>query len=166
MRPRIFMLLTLGLIGVPAVLWAHPGGLDTNGCHSNSTTRMYECHEGAQAGRAFATREDMERGIKGRPIDRSDQAEATRKIKEETATEKATRTKAEAEEKAQKAEIKAEADKEKAKTEAKAEKERAKVEKKAAKKKAEAEEKAAKAKAKAEEKAEKAKAKAEEKMAR
>ena len=44
--PRMARLLALCcLLGVPGmVVQAHPGGLDTNGCHYDTATGRYHCH--------------------------------------------------------------------------------------------------------------------------
>jgi hypothetical protein len=156
--------LGVGIISLPAFVFAHPGGLDANGCHHNTVTGMYECHKGAHEGRVFASKQDMEKGLRGRVADVP--PENVRKAKEDAAERKSGRTKAVAEEQAEKEKIAAE----KKVDDAKAEKEKvdaqSKAEAKAAKKKAKAEEKAAKKRAKAEEKAAKDKAKAEEKAVR
>ena len=178
---------TCGLIGFPLVVGAHSGGLDAAGCHQNNTTGMYECHQGAHQGTVFASKEDMEKGAKGRPLEPTDRTiDADQKAKERAATEKADLRKARAEEKAEKKQAAAEeklettkAEREKtdanAKAEAKAEKKKAKAAEKAAKKAAKAEDKVETTKAekektdssaKAEAKAEKKKAKAEEKAAK
>ena len=36
--------LCLGLLHVPCIAWAHGGGLDTSGCHTNRKTGDYHCH--------------------------------------------------------------------------------------------------------------------------
>jgi hypothetical protein len=156
---------TCGLIGLPLIVGAHPGGLDAAGCHHNNTTGMYECHQGIHKGTVYASKDEMEKGATGRPLESTDHAiDAEQKAKERAATEKADKRKARAEKKADKEQAAAEqkvettkADRDKtdatAKAEAKAEKKKAKAEEKAAKKKAKAEAKAAKAKAKAEERA-------------
>jgi hypothetical protein len=149
-------------VGLPVAAGAHGGGLDANGCHHDSRTGMYECHQGVHAGQVFASREEMEKGMPGRSADA--RPESTRKAKEQAAETKSERTKARADEQAEKERIAAEkkvedakADKEKVETQSKAEakavKKKAKAEEKAAKKKAKAEEKAAKEKAKADDKA-------------
>jgi hypothetical protein len=156
--------LGVGIISLPAFGFAHPGGLDANGCHHNGVTGMYECHKGAHEGQVFASQKDMEKGMRGRPADAP--PENVRKAKEDAAEKKSALTKAGAEEQAEKEKIAAE----KKVDDAKAEKEKvdvqSKAEAKAAKKKAKAEEKAAKKRAKAEEKAARDKAKAEEKAVR
>lgn len=156
--------LGVGLISLPALVFAHAGDLDANGCHHNSGTGMYECHKGAHEGRVFASKEDMERGLRGRPADVP--PENVRKAKEDAAEKKSARTKAVAEEQAEKDKIAAEKKVEDAKAEKEKVDAQSKAEAKAAKKKAKAEEKAAKKRAKAEEKAAKDKAKAEEKAVR
>ena len=157
-------ILGVGIIGLPAFVLAHGGGLDANGCHHNNTTGIYECHEGAHDGQVFASKEEMEKGMPGRPAEAK--PENVRKSKEQAAETKSERTKAGAEEQAAKEKIGAE----KKVEDVKAEKEKvvtqSKAEAKAAKKKANAEEKAAKKRAKAEEKASKDKAKADEKAVR
>lgn len=50
---------------VSAPSQAHPGGLDKNGCHHNSKTGDYHCHQGPNAGKSFASMEAMEQGGRG-----------------------------------------------------------------------------------------------------
>jgi hypothetical protein len=51
-----FLLLAAGVaVSVPLPLFAHPGGLDANGCHTNRKTGDYHCHrapapEGSSSG--------------------------------------------------------------------------------------------------------------------
>jgi hypothetical protein len=40
---------------------AHPGALDSYGCHPNIAHGTWHCHTGPLAGREFDTREDMVR---------------------------------------------------------------------------------------------------------
>jgi hypothetical protein len=153
------LILGLGIISLPAVVFAHGGGLDANGCHHNSKTGMYECHKGAFEGQVFASKEGMEKSMPGRAT--ATKPEDVRKAKEEAAEEKSARAKARAQEQAEKERIAADQKLEDAKAEKEKVGKQSKAEAKAAKKKAKAAEKAAKKKAKAEEKAAKEKAKAE-----
>jgi hypothetical protein len=156
---------TYALIGLPLVVGAHSGGLDAAGCHHNNTTGMYECHQGAHKGTVFASKDEMEKGAMGRPLESSDSAiDSDQKAKERAATEKADLRKARAEEKAEKKKAEAEQKVETTKAERDKTDANAKAEAKAEKKKAKAEEKAAKKKAKAEAKADKEKAAADEKV--
>jgi micrococcal nuclease len=55
-RTRLAMLTALvGSLAASAVL-AHGGGLDDNGCHHDSDTDRYHCHEGPHAGESFASK--------------------------------------------------------------------------------------------------------------
>ncbi|MBP7466365.1 excalibur calcium-binding domain-containing protein [Pseudoxanthomonas mexicana] len=36
-----------GLLACAAVAYAHPGGLDRHGCHTNRKTGLYHCHRSA-----------------------------------------------------------------------------------------------------------------------
>ena len=157
-------ILGIGIIGLPAFVLAHGDSLDANGCHHNNKTGMYECHKGAHADQIFASKEEMEKGIPGRPAEAK--PENVRKAKEQAAETKSERTKAQAEEHAEKNKIAAEKKVEDVKAEKEKVETQSNAEAKAAKKKAKAEEKAAKKRAKAEEKAAKDKAKAEEKAVR
>jgi len=167
MRKKTFLGLAVicGLIGLPLVVGAHSGGLDDAGCHQNNTTGMYECHQGAHAGTVYTSKDEKEKGARGRPLESTERTiDADQKAKDRAAAEKADMRKARAEKKADKEQAAAEqkventkADRDKteatSKAEAKAEKKKAKAQEKAAKKQAKAEAKAAKAKAKAEERA-------------
>jgi hypothetical protein len=157
-------ILGVGIVGLPALVLAHGGGLDANGCHHDSQTGMYECHKGVHANQVFASKEEMEKGMPGRPADAK--PEDVRKTKEKAAESKSELTKARAEEQAEKDKIAAGKKVEDAKAEKDKVETQSKAEAKAAKKKATAEEKAAKKRAKAEEKAAKDKAKADEKAVR
>jgi micrococcal nuclease len=42
----IGFVLCLSLIVAPLEVWAHPGGLDADGCHNNRKTGEYHCHGG------------------------------------------------------------------------------------------------------------------------
>lgn len=48
--------LVVSLAPVPVA--AHGGGLDDNGCHRNTSTGNYECHNGPHEGRSFDSRQD------------------------------------------------------------------------------------------------------------
>ena len=157
-------ILGVGIIGLPAFVLAHGGGLDANGCHHNSQTGMYECHKGVHENQIFASKEEMEKGMPGRPADAK--PEDVRKAKEKAAESKSELTKTRAEERAEKEKIAAGKKVEDAKAEKEKVDTQSKAEAKATKKKATAEEKAAKKRAKAEEKAAKDKAKADEKAVR
>lgn len=50
---------------VSPVAFAHPGGLDAKGCHHDTATGEYHCHQGANAGKSFASEESMEKGSRG-----------------------------------------------------------------------------------------------------
>jgi len=57
-----------GALLVSAPSFAHPGGLDKNGCHHDSKTGEYHCHQGPSAGMSFASKEAMEQGVRGVPM--------------------------------------------------------------------------------------------------
>jgi hypothetical protein len=46
--PSIAILISLSF-GAPAVGVAHPGGLNSEGCHNNRKTGGYHCHRGSKA---------------------------------------------------------------------------------------------------------------------
>lgn len=56
--PSVIALLLLSLsVGVPAIpAAAHPGGLNSEGCHNNRKTGGYHCHRGSEAGASSAAR--------------------------------------------------------------------------------------------------------------
>ena len=47
----------MGLVLAPQIVIAHPGKLDANGCHTNSTLNRYECHTGPYAGRFWPSKQ-------------------------------------------------------------------------------------------------------------
>ena len=55
------------IISTPAS--AHPGGLDKNGCHHDSKTGDYHCHQGQNKGMSFASEEAMQQGGRGTPME-------------------------------------------------------------------------------------------------
>jgi len=46
-------------------VYAHPGGLDSYGCHHNRKQGGYHCHRGQLAGESFQSREEMMKRLKG-----------------------------------------------------------------------------------------------------
>lgn len=50
----IAMSLVVGMLPLPAL--AHPGGLNSEGCHNNRKTGGYHCHRGPSASAATARR--------------------------------------------------------------------------------------------------------------
>ena len=96
-------ILGIGIIGLPAFVLAHGGPLDANGCHQNSQTGMYECHTGARENQVFTSKEEMEKGMSGRPADAK--PADVRRAKERAAESKSDLTKARAEEQAEKEKI-------------------------------------------------------------
>jgi HNH endonuclease len=46
---------------IPALAFAHPGGLDASGCHTNHRTGEYHCHRGPAALPARPPRSSTER---------------------------------------------------------------------------------------------------------
>lgn len=57
--------LLLGL--APAALLAHPGGLNSQGCHTNRSTGEYHCHRGANAGTVQPPPPGASSGVKVAP---------------------------------------------------------------------------------------------------
>jgi hypothetical protein len=51
---------------VPAVSFAHGGGLDKYGCHHNRKAGGYHCHQGPFAGRSFSSQQEMLRELNQR----------------------------------------------------------------------------------------------------
>lgn len=51
----IFSLLVFG----PRYLYAHPGGLDSSGCHHNRKTGDYHCHRGGSSSEGSYEAEDL-----------------------------------------------------------------------------------------------------------
>ena len=41
------------LVLAPALAWAHPGGLDKNGCHHDKKAGDYHCHKGELKDKTF-----------------------------------------------------------------------------------------------------------------
>ena len=51
---RSLLLLGLALVAIaPVPLFAHPGGLNSEGCHNNRRTGGYHCHRGSSAARSL-----------------------------------------------------------------------------------------------------------------
>lgn len=44
----------LALLATPGLVWAHGGGLDKDGCHTNRKTGDYHCHRAPSGGSAPA----------------------------------------------------------------------------------------------------------------
>ena len=50
MSSHSFRLVATAIVAsVSVAAWAHPGGLDANGCHTNKKTGEYHCHRSATA---------------------------------------------------------------------------------------------------------------------
>ena len=49
MRTAYFVLFAWGVALTPQQSWAHPGGLNGEGCHTNRKTGEYHCHRGSGA---------------------------------------------------------------------------------------------------------------------
>jgi DNA uptake protein ComE-like DNA-binding protein len=67
MPPRALfeiVLLISALALTPVVAHSHSGGLDTYGCHIDRKVGGYHCHQGQTAGKAFASQQKMEEGLK------------------------------------------------------------------------------------------------------
>ena len=58
--PAIFLLTVLGLFLSAAPARSHNGGLDANGCHKDTKTRTYHCHQGPLAGRELPSKKAAE----------------------------------------------------------------------------------------------------------
>lgn len=56
--PSVFALLASSItVDVPSTpAWAHPGGLDASGCHTNRKTGEYHCHRGQSPPSDFGSR--------------------------------------------------------------------------------------------------------------
>jgi hypothetical protein len=66
MRVRMALLGAAALVLVTgAVAWAHPGGLDANGCHNDRKSGGYHCHKGPNAGKSFSSKQEMLQGSGG-----------------------------------------------------------------------------------------------------
>jgi hypothetical protein len=86
----------------PMLAWAHPGGLDKNGCHHDNKAGDYHCHKGALSGKHFKDKAEAEAALK------SGGATAEKKAdKAEKKAEKAEKKADTAEKKADAAEKKA-----------------------------------------------------------
>ncbi len=56
--PLIFLLSAFS-----ALSYGHGGGLDSYGCHNNRREASYQCHDGANAGKTYSSKEEMLRSI-------------------------------------------------------------------------------------------------------
>lgn len=61
-----FLLLISALALTPVLSHPHSGGLDAYGCHTDRKVGGYHCHQGQSAGKAFASQQKMEEGLKNR----------------------------------------------------------------------------------------------------
>jgi hypothetical protein len=59
--------ISLGLVGLAD---AHSGIVDGYGCHRGTDKVTYHCHQGQFAGRAFKSKEDFLRELRGAPSER------------------------------------------------------------------------------------------------
>ena len=50
---------------VPALAWAHGGGLDKNGCHHDKKAGDYHCHKGELSGKHFKNEGEAVAALKG-----------------------------------------------------------------------------------------------------
>jgi endonuclease YncB( thermonuclease family) len=60
---RLF--LTLALLFIPMLCLSHGGGLDSYGCHHNRKQGGYHCHKGTNAGKDYASKQEMLTGSPG-----------------------------------------------------------------------------------------------------
>ncbi|MFC1679177.1 thermonuclease family protein [Elusimicrobiota bacterium] len=60
----MFRLALILLILTPALLRAHPGGLDKRGCHRDRKAGGYHCHRGPHKGRSWPTRSEGRAAMK------------------------------------------------------------------------------------------------------
>jgi hypothetical protein len=51
--------LLVAYLAVPALAYAHGGGLDAYGCHHNRKAGGYHCHRGPLAGQVFMSKDAM-----------------------------------------------------------------------------------------------------------
>jgi hypothetical protein len=73
----------------PSLAWAHGGGLDQYGCHTDAKKGDYHCHQGKLKGRSFKSQDTM---LAAHPDMR---AEADKAEKPEKPGERAKKAKAE-----------------------------------------------------------------------
>jgi hypothetical protein len=78
---------TLALVvSTPAA--AHPGGLDKDGCHTNSKTGEYHCHQGSNAGMSYASEESKQKGSRGTPMESNASPKGVENSRREKAMDK------------------------------------------------------------------------------
>lgn len=58
MRLSLLVGLSTVLLWSPSAI-SHGGGLDSYGCHHNRKQGGYHCHRGENAGKSYASKEDM-----------------------------------------------------------------------------------------------------------
>lgn len=63
-RIALAVALASGLALAAAPVFAHPGGLDSNGCHQNAKEKVYQCHEGPLKGQTFKSKDEAEKKMK------------------------------------------------------------------------------------------------------
>lgn len=56
MRLRCLMAIVGVAVAMPIITWAHPGGLNSEGCHNDRKNGGYHCHRGPSAGTARAAK--------------------------------------------------------------------------------------------------------------
>ena len=56
---KIFAIIVIAVLALPALSFAHGGGLDGYGCHHNRKQGGYHCHRGPLAGEVFASQGEM-----------------------------------------------------------------------------------------------------------
>lgn len=68
-RTRVLRVAALGLAAVTSLIAtetaAHGGGLDDRGCHNDSSTGQYHCHQGPLDGRTFGSESAALRALEG-----------------------------------------------------------------------------------------------------
>jgi hypothetical protein len=60
---RALAAVTAAMIAIPALAFAHAGGLDKNGCHNNKKKGAYECHQGALKDQSFKSQTEAEKAL-------------------------------------------------------------------------------------------------------
>lgn len=80
----------------PSLAWAHGGGLDQYGCHTDKAKSEYHCHQGKLKGRSYKSQETMLAAHPDmRTADTSDKAAKSDKAERKAAGERAKKAKAE-----------------------------------------------------------------------
>jgi hypothetical protein len=62
----------VGLLWLAAspLLQAHPGGLDSMGCHHDRQKGGYHCHRGPLAGQSFSSKEEAQKALRAQKTDK------------------------------------------------------------------------------------------------